>query len=119
MPRRALTVCSRPGCPNLTESGRCAGCRAEAEQARGSARQRGYGKAHEDRFRKGVLERDVVCVLGCGRLATVADHWPLSRRQLVERGLDPDDPGRGRGLCASCHGSETSVNQPGGWNAQQ
>jgi 5-methylcytosine-specific restriction protein A len=46
-----------------------------------------------------------------------ADHWPLSRRELTEQGLDPDDPRHGRGLCARCHSSETARHQPGGWNA--
>ncbi|MEU6709988.1 hypothetical protein ABZ897_00800 [Nonomuraea sp. NPDC046802] len=50
--------------------------------------------------------------------STVADHHPLSRRELVARGLDPDDPQYGRGLCTSCHGKETAANpeQAGGWN---
>ena len=66
--------------------------RREAEQRRGSARQRGYGKGHETRFRPGVLARDPVCVL-CGQAPSVhADHWPLGRRELTARGLDPDDP---------------------------
>jgi 5-methylcytosine-specific restriction protein A len=45
-----------------------------------------------------------------------ADHWPLSRRELVEQGLDPDDPKHGRGLCTSCHSRSTAREQPGGWN---
>jgi 5-methylcytosine-specific restriction protein A len=45
-----------------------------------------------------------------------ADHHPLSRRELVERGLNPDDPKHGRGLCHAHHSSETSQHQPGGWN---
>jgi 5-methylcytosine-specific restriction protein A len=115
--RRARTVCSVPGCPQLTDSGRCAQHRAEAEQARGTARQRGYGHGHENRFRPGVLARDPVCVL-CKRAPSLhADHWPLSRRELLARNLDPDDPAHGRGLCGPCHSSETARHQPGGWNA--
>lgn len=119
-PRRALTTCSTVGCPNLTESGRCADCRTTAEQHRGSARQRGYGTRHERRFRKPVLDRDVVCVLCRTALAAVADHWPLSRRELTDRGMDPNDPRHGRGLCASCHSHATATNpdQAGGWNAR-
>jgi 5-methylcytosine-specific restriction protein A len=49
--------------------------------------------------------------------ATVADHWPKSRKQLEAEGLDPNEPSYGRGLCASCHGKETAKHQPGGWNA--
>lgn len=61
--------------------------------------------------------RDPICVV-CGvAFATVADHWPTSRRELVEQGVaNPDAPHRLRALCASCHGSETAREQPGGWN---
>lgn len=114
--RRARTVCSVPGCPTLTDAGRCAEHQREAEQRRGTARQRGYGTQHERRFRPGVLAKHPTCVL-CGRApSTQADHYPLSRRELVERGLDPNDPQNGRGLCARCHSRETARHQPGGWH---
>lgn len=115
--RRALTVCSTPGCPTLTDSGRCPDHRAEAERRRGTARQRGYGRQHETVFRAVVLRRDPVCVLCKQQPSQHADHHPLSRRELVERQLDPDDPQHGRGLCQSCHSSETARHQPGGWHA--
>jgi 5-methylcytosine-specific restriction protein A len=115
--RGGYRICSVPGCPEYTTSGRCEDHRQQAEQKRGSARQRGYGKQHEQRFRPGVLAKNPTCVL-CGQAPSVhADHWPLSRRELVEQGLDPDDPKHGRGLCGPCHSSETAANQPGGWNA--
>jgi 5-methylcytosine-specific restriction enzyme A len=117
---RTRSVCSRPGCPQLTDgSGRCDTCRSEAEQARGSAAQRGYDTQHVRRFRTGVLKRDPICVVCAQAPSTVADHWPLSRRQLVAQGMDPNDPQHGRGLCASDHGRETAANpaQRGGWNA--
>lgn len=120
MARKSLTVCSTPGCAALTDGGRCSDCRREAEQARGSASQRGYGHRHETRFRQAVLAKHPVCVL-CGlQPSTVADHHPLSRRELVARGMDADDPQHGRGLCASCHGKATQANegQRGGWNAR-
>lgn len=121
MPRRALATCSQPGCPELVEHGRCDGHRQAAERERGSSAKRGYGKKHRTRFRAGVLARDICCVLcrGDGKwtLATVADHWPLSRRELEERGLDADDPEHGRGLCETCHNRETARNQPGGFNS--
>lgn len=122
MPRRALTTCSQPGCPELVERGRCEEHKRAAEQRRGSAARRGYGKKHRQRFRAGVLERDICCVLcrdaGTWTLATVADHHPLSRRELEERGLDADDPQYGRGLCHDHHSIETAKNQPGGFNAE-
>jgi 5-methylcytosine-specific restriction protein A len=115
--RRARTVCSVPGCPNLTDAGRCISCAAEAEQRRGSARQRGYGGGHESRFRPGVLARHPTCVLCRQRPSVHADHWPMSRRELVAAHLDPNDPAHGRGLCGPCHSAETARHQPGGWNA--
>ncbi|MFF1281063.1 holin [Streptomyces sp. NPDC058299] len=123
--RRALTVCSVPGCPALTPAGRCPEHRAEADRQRGSARQRGYDSEHERRFRQPVLQRDLRCVCTayghghvgpCGQPTVHADHWPMSRRELVAAGLDPNDPDHGRGLCGRCHSSETAKHQPGGWN---
>lgn len=123
MPRRALTTCPVPDCPELTEGGPCAGCRRQRERQRGSASRRGYGKRHRQRFRRQVLARDICCVLCRSEdkwtLATVADHWPLSRRELEERGLDADDPARGRALCKRHHDQETARNQPGGWNQHE
>lgn len=119
---RALKVCPTPGCPELVTSGRCAAHRREAEQARGNATQRGYtGRGHRA-FRAAVLDRDPLCVLcltrGVTRLATVADHYPTSRRDLVAAGLDPNDPSRGRGLCHVCHSKATAEHQPGGFAAR-
>lgn len=122
-------VCSAPGCPRIVTDGgsRCLPCRTEAERRRGTARDRGYDREHETRFRPGVLARNPYCVCAaaehghkpglCGRPSKHADHHPLSRRELVEAGLDPNDPARGRGLCGPCHSSETARHQPGGWNA--
>ena len=115
--RTGWRVCSTPGCPEYTDQGgRCPDHRQQAEAKRGSARQRGYGREHEQTFRPAVLARDRTCVL-CGQAPAVhADHHPLSRRELVEQGLDPNDPKRGRGLCHSCHSKETATHQPGGFN---
>lgn len=117
---RALKPCSTPGCPELVPRGtsRCKACAAAADLARGTAAQRGYkGRGHA-RFRRAVLRRDPVCVL-CGMaVATVADHYPLSRRELAaDPAADPDDPKHGRGLCPRCHSRETARHQPGGWDA--
>ncbi len=112
---RALSICSTPGCPEFTSSGRCAGCRQEADQRRGTAHQRGYGKKHQQ-FRQAVLARDSVCVV-CGQEpSVVADHHPHSRRELIDMGCDPDDPAYGRGVCKRDHDRSTAVAQPGGWN---
>ena len=114
-----MKPCSTAGCPELVEHGtsRCEDCAAQADRRRGTATERGYNSRGHHRFRRKVLERDPICVIdGCMAPATIADHWPVSRRDLVAKGLDPNDPSRGRGLCVRCHGRETAVHQPGGWN---
>lgn len=118
---RAMHRCK---CGELTR-GRCPTCQRTTDQKRGSFRQRGYGNTHDTRFKQGVLQRDPTCVCTqtnhghatpCGKPSRHADHHPLDRRELVAQGLDPDDPKHGRGLCHSCHSSETALLQPGGWN---
>ena len=113
-----MRVCSVAGCPELYagKHSKCPRHRGEADRARGTATERGYNSAGHARFRDAVLDRDPICVLCDQRQATVADHHPHSRRQLIEAGLDPNDPIYGRGLCKPCHDSETTRNQPGGFN---
>jgi 5-methylcytosine-specific restriction enzyme A len=108
---RALSVCPTNGCPELTAGGPCTDCTRKREQARGSSSQRGYGRGHTTRFRRGVLARDPVCVRCRRALSKHADHYPLSRDTLLLRGLDANDPRHGRGLCASCHSIETALHQ--------
>lgn len=42
-----LRVCAEPGCPELTNSRRCATHAGQHEQARGTRHQRGYGRRHD------------------------------------------------------------------------
>ncbi len=113
---RASRVCSRPGCPKLTTTGRCTDCKRQADRQRGTATQRGYNSRGHQVFRLAVLDRDPICILCNLAAATVADHWPLSRRDLIELDRNPNDPMVGRGLCKSCHDRETARHQPGGWH---
>lgn len=116
MPRKPRPPCSVPGCPELTTGGRCEAHRREAEQQRGTSAERGYTTRWQ-RIRKAYLYRNPWCLL-CGRTATVADHFPFSRRQLVAEGVaDPDACNRLRRLCTRCHNRETAKRQPGGWAA--
>ncbi|GAA0975990.1 hypothetical protein Q7689_00670 [Nocardiopsis tropica] len=120
MPSRAPRRCTR--CRQLKDAdGLCSPqcrtrVRARSQRARGSSTAQGYGTEHRDRFRKGVLARDPVCVRCGAAPSTHADHHPHSRKDLVAQGLDPNDPAHGRGLCAPCHSTETARAQPGGWN---
>lgn len=115
MPNRLKPPCSRPDCDQTKP------CPIHGRDVRprGNASQRGYGARHRERFRRGVLDAQPVCVRCKGAQATEADHWPRSREQLVSAGCDPDDPQYGRGLCKPCHSTETARHQPGGWHAEQ
>jgi 5-methylcytosine-specific restriction protein A len=116
-----MRVCSTPNCPTVypsSEGSRCHTHRKQADRARGTASQRGYNSRGHKRFRNAVLARDHICVIwGCIRFATVADHYPLSRKELLERGMDANAPEHGRGLCKPHHDASTAQAQPGGWNA--
>lgn len=118
MPHRTRTACAQPGCPNLTttNASRCPTHLLADERQRGSSPARGYGRHHARHFRAAVLTRDPTCVICRRERATIADHYPLSRRQLVSHGLNPDNPKYGRGLCKQCDSKQTAERQPGGWN---
>jgi 5-methylcytosine-specific restriction protein A len=89
-----------------------------------SSYERGYGGKTWSDSRQKVLRRDRFCkcqssfchleVDGrCAAPARVADHYPLSRKQLLAMGdLNPDDPTHMRGLCTRCHNKETARLQP-------
>jgi len=118
MPARPLQPCTTPGCPGRATTGRCPHCRAGRQLNRRlkveTAAERGYGAAWR-RLRRDYLQRHPVCVL-CRRMATIPDHYPRSRKQLLAAGVaDPDADEYLRPLCDPCHRSETGRRQPGGW----
>lgn len=43
---RAQKICAKPGCPAITSGRLCTTHSREADKARGSREQRGYGQAH-------------------------------------------------------------------------
>ena len=113
MPVRPPSPCTHPGCPVLVDGGgRCAThkamARRESDRVRGTATQRGYDHRWQ-RKRRPFLARHTVCV-DCGARATVADHDPYTRRELVAMGVD--DPDRDEYLqprCTSCHNRRTAL----------
>ena len=116
--RGDMRVCSISGCP-VIYNGTDSRCPTHQTQARAKRiDNRVYSSAGHRRFRAGVLNTDPICVLCERAQSTVADHYPLSRRDLDEQGFNPNDPVHGRGLCASCHNAETARLQPGGWNVR-
>lgn len=113
MPRKPRPPCSVPGCPELTTSGRCKEHEREATKNRETPGTSAYGPRWP-RIRRAYLYAHPWCLL-CTGPATVADHHPLSRRQLRAQAVpDPDAWHRLRPLCTSCHNGETAVHQPGG-----
>lgn len=137
-PPAPCTYVGYPPCPTLVRGGgRCPDHRTQArrdsDKARGNPAQRGYGKAHRERFRAGVLRADPYCTCTadhcstrhpaggpCPHPSTEADHWPISKRELILKGLDSNDPRYGVGRCQGCHASLTArtSSQRGGWNAR-
>lgn len=115
---RRMKVCNVNACPELFDGpgGRCPTHRREARARR--VTNRVYStKAHRT-FRDAVLTRDPICTTpGCNQWSTVADHYPRTRRELEELGLNPNDPQYGRGLCAKHHNAHTAQTSPGGWAA--
>lgn len=115
-----MRVCNVTGCPTIypaNEGSKCLEHRGQADRSRGTAHQRGYATRGHQTFREAVLTRDPICVLCHLALSTIADHYPHSRRELQDLGLNPNDPTRGRGLCKPCHDTETAQHQPGGFMA--
>lgn len=114
-----MRVCSVHGCGEIyptTEGSRCQRHAAEADRRRGNSSERGYSSRGHQAFRRAVLHENPVCIACHIRPSTDADHYPRDRRELVELGLNANDPQYGRALCHSCHSKATAANQPGGWN---
>ncbi len=116
-----MRVCSVHGCGTIypaSEGSRCPAHRKEAMRYRDESRDRYTNTRGHRAFRAAVLTRDPICVLCEVAFSTRADHYPLGRDELVARGMNPNNPEYGRGLCASCDSRQTADRQPGGWNAR-
>lgn len=114
MPSRPPRLC--PTCSRPFAGPRCPQCRRRTDAARGSSAERGYGTTWQ-RTRAGFLAEHPLCELcPTPTLATVADHHPTSRRDLVTAGdPNPDAWHHLRPLCKPCHDRETARLYPGGW----
>lgn len=112
MPTRARRIC--PRCNQAFSAPRCPTCAERAADARPNAV---YQTAEWRNNSRAFLRENPTCVR-CGARARIADHHPVSRRELLrQRVPDPDAWHRLRPLCHPCHRHETAVNQPSGWNA--
>lgn len=138
MPDSPRRVCTFPGCGEWQTRGssRCAAhttaAKSQYESERPTAKGRGYGRRWQG-IRKTILRRDPFCTcdgapgsdgrdrcrhgltdgLRCIRVSNVADHYPLSRKQRLAEGLDPDALDGLRGLCTQCHNRHTGREQAG------
>lgn len=120
MPSAPRKPCSTVGCPELVAAGQGSKCDDHAglaDKHRGTSGQRGYGHRHQRQFREGVLAKHPICQMCRVKPSTDADHYPKSKRELDQLGLNSNDPRYGRGLCHVCHSKHTAKTQPGGWNA--
>lgn len=117
MTMRPRKPCTSPGCPNTVYGGRCPRHAKLAGQQRTHWREI-YGDDWP-RIRLEYLYRHPRCLL-CGRMATVADHYPRGIRLLrLQNHPDPHADRHLRPLCGPCHSQETGRRQPAGWNARQ
>jgi 5-methylcytosine-specific restriction protein A len=107
MPR--LTVCTHPGCPELTSTGRC-----PAHRQRASASSRGYD-VHWRRTRGRYLKHHPVCeTAGCTSPAVDVHHLDM----LGPNGPDGHRWANLQALCHPHHAQLTARLQPGGWAAR-
>jgi 5-methylcytosine-specific restriction protein A len=114
-----MRVCSVAGCPVIYAgtATRCPEHETAAKQKHW-AKTTAYKSPGHRAFRTAVLTRDPICVICHLRPTTVADHYPMERTDLIEAGLNPNDPQYGRGLCKPCHDQHTARSHPAGWAAQ-
>ena len=101
------TPCAEPGCPALTQGGRCRKHQRDRQRAQGR-----YQTLVWRRLRTAVLARDPIC-RECGRTSTTAAHI-ISRADGGEDTMD-----NLRGLCDSCHSSETCERDGGFGNPKR
>ena len=109
--RKALAVCSTPGCPELVERGKCRGCRSKANAGRRPAK-RPYDAAAWRRTRNAFLAANPYCMcpthaalpLIVRPLATEVDHVD-GLGPLGPRGHDPANL---QSLTKACHSRKTA-----------
>src|SRR5689334_21264218 len=124
--RRALSICSRRGCSNLSERGPCPKHRVRRWSTDGVPRQqRGYG-AEWEALRREVIHAEHVCCV-CGE----ALACPVCKQQGLPAQVDhekakasggTDDRDNLRAICKDCHqlksSREGSKARGGGRNLQ-
>lgn len=101
------TVCLEPGCPNIVERGGRCPAHGRAAPDRPTSSQMGYDRRWA-RVRAAFLAAHPFC-RDCGGAASVADHSPKTRRDLIAAGVEnPDDWRYLEPRCVPCHGRKTA-----------
>lgn len=67
---KARKICAKPGCPEIVDARLCLQHRREADNARGTREQRGYGNAHRS-LRKAFIPEHQAGTLICWRCREV------------------------------------------------
>lgn len=113
-----MRVCSVTGCPTIYPKGEGSKCEKHRTAAKREhwAKTKAYSSKGHRQFRDAVLRRDPLCVVDQLAQSTVADHYPKTRQELIDLGLNPNDPQYGRGLCKKHHDQHTAATSPAGWN---
>lgn len=120
MPSALARACTTPGCPNVSYGGKCTSCRKQADQRRGSAHARGYGRRWTETSR--LLRRTTLRYCGDrmpGAPPTTDSRCPQDRyRRTLSQVIDhiipvtgPNDPRfwdstNWQGLCDTCHNTK-------------
>jgi hypothetical protein len=97
MPSALLRSCASPGCPELTDQGRCQAHRRQAERWRGSAASRGYGHSwtqFREWFKRQLVANDVPVVCG----AALPGGPSMQDSQCKADGVLNEGAGDGKGL---------------------
>ncbi|MFD0773463.1 HNH endonuclease signature motif containing protein [Streptomonospora algeriensis] len=120
--RKALQTCPTPGCPELTQGGRCQACTKQARRRR-TPRTRAYTTPQWRRTRQAYLDAHPYCE--CDQCAQQSFLLrPLASEVHHRDGRGPDGP-RGhdwtnlQALTKACHSRITAVEQPAGWNNRE
>lgn len=114
-----MQVCPTPGCPTLTQAGRCPTCARKAAQARPTPTSKGYD-ARWQRTREAYLREHRYCECDACTLLPMLLK-PLASEVNHIDGLGPNGP-RGhdhanlQAMTKSHHSRHTARDQPGGWN---
>lgn len=115
---RTPSACSTPGCPNLSDRGKCSVCRREVRKQtdarRPNSAARGYGHRWK-RTRARYLRQHPICEHeeGCITLAVEVHH----RDGLGPNGPNGHADSNLQALCSPHHSQVTAQMQPGGWAA--